>query len=195
MKKTAIKDDPKYSPIKQAELILKELSEHISKENKKILDETNFSLVIKLLSNANVAKKNSKNNKEVEVIFAIKGYCESAKEHCLRGDVELAIWTLSDAKYYLGALVGLSKLDIAQKLDFSNKTYYRDDRKQKRVFFEWMQKQVNCHPKNVKQLIDLIKRSDKKVNEILKDVTDATLREWAKEAGLIFQKGRPKKNN
>jgi hypothetical protein len=150
LKKTTIRDDPKYSPIKQAELILKELSEHISIKNKKILDETDFSLAIKLLSNANIANKNAKNNKEVEVIFAIKGYCESAKQHFLRGDVELAIWTLSDAKYYLGALVGLSKLEIAQKEEFSNKTYYRDDRKQKRIFFEWMQKQVNFHPQNVK---------------------------------------------
>jgi hypothetical protein len=33
MKKTIIKDDPKYFTIKQAELILKELREHISKKN------------------------------------------------------------------------------------------------------------------------------------------------------------------
>ena len=147
------------------------------------------------MSNTNVANKNAKNNKEVEVIFAIKGYCESAKEHCLRGDVEFAIWTLSDTKYYLGALVGLSKLDIAQKLDSSNKTFNRRDRKDKRTFMEWLKNQDNCNPKNVKQLKELIKSSDKKINEILKDVSDATLRKWAKEAGLKFKNGRPQKNN
>ena len=193
MKKTIKRIDPKYSPIKQADLILKKLSQHISPENKQLLEKDDFTLVKRFLSAGNEDSKNTTNSQEIGVIFAIKGLCESAKQHFGRGDIELAIWTLSDAKYYLGALVGLSEIIIAKNLDFSNKTYDRDDRKQKRDFLDWKKKNENCHPKNVKELRALIESSDKKLAEILKDVTDTTLRIWANEAGLEFKRGRPSK--
>jgi hypothetical protein len=193
MKKTIKRIDPKYSPNKQADLILKKLSQHISPENKRLLEKDDFTLAKKFLSAGNEDSKNTTNSQEIGVIFAIKGLCESAKQHFGRGDIELAIWTLSDAKYYLGALVGLSEIIIAKKLDFSNKTYDRDDRKQKRDFMDWKKKNKNCDPKNVKELRALIESSDKKLTEILKDVKDATLRIWANEAGLEFKRGRPSK--
>jgi hypothetical protein len=193
MKKTIKRDDPKYSPNKQADLILKKLSQHISPENKQLLEKNDFTLVKKFLSTGNEGSKNTTNSQEIRVIFAIKGLCESAKQHFVRGDIELAIWTLSDAKYYLGALVGLSEIIIANKLIFSNKTYDRDDRKQKRDFLDWKKKNENGHPKNVKELRTLIESSDKKLAEILKNVMDATLRIWANEAGLEFKRGRPSK--
>jgi hypothetical protein len=193
MKKTIKRIDPKYSPNKQADLILKKLSQHISPENKQLLEKDDFTLAKKFLSAGNEDSKNTTNSQEIGVIFAIKGLCESAKQHFDRGDIELAIWTLSDAKYYLGALVGLSEIIIAKNLDFSNKTYDRYDRKQKRDFLDWKKKNENCHPKNVKELRALIESSDKKLTEILKDVTDTTLRIWANEAGLEFKRGRPSK--
>ena len=193
MKKTIKRVDPKYSPIKQADLILKKLSQHISPENKQLLEKDDFTLVKRFLSAGNEDSKNTTNSQEIGVIFAIKGLCESAKQHFGSGDIELAVWTLSDAKYYLGALVGLSEIIIAKKLDFSNKTYDRDDRKQNRDFLDWKKKNENCHPKNVKELRALIESSDKKLAEILKNVRDATLRNWANEAGLELKRGRPSK--
>lgn len=176
------------SPKKQAELIWEKLAQVVSADNRELMAHTDVALVL-ALSALNGA------NQERAVMFALKGLCESAKRHEDQGDMESAIWAIAEAKYYLGALVGLKRVAEEKSNEMSEATLKREDRQNKRILHDWVEVNPGLRPRNVVELRAMLKRDD--INLILdgKEVSDGTLKAWAKEAGLQFMPGRPPKHN
>jgi hypothetical protein len=171
----------------QAELIWEKLAQVVSADNRELMAHTDVALVLGL-SALNGA------NQERAVMFALKGLCESAKRHEDQGDMESAIWAIAEAKYYLGALVGLKRVAEEKSNEMSEATLKREDRQNKRILHDWVEANPGLRLRNVVELRAMLKRDD--LNLILdgKEVSDGTLKAWAKEAGLQFMPGRPPKN-